>query len=170
MAHRLRAPIYLIGFWKQGTRRPSKPASGLTRRPARSPRSIGVKQQGAGAPLRRELWLQRQIGRLLHTFYIIAQSKDVAQRAASFGRTSTPTATSFCTVVEELGPPQANTESNPFLACNAVKMDKKDGEDAEVQPDPHDGGSMRGEKMVSSPSRRHIGTQTSHVTQRRCAP
>ena len=32
-------------------------------------------------------------------------------------------------------------------------MDKKDGEDAEVQPDPHDGGSMRGEKMVSALSR-----------------
>ena len=29
-------------------------------------------------------------------------------------------------------------------------MDKKEGEDVEVQPDPHDGGSMRGEKMVSS--------------------
>ena len=44
-------------------------------------------------------------------------------------------------------------------------MDKKrEGEEDDAPAiDPNDGGSMRGEKMVSSPSRRHIGTQTSHV-------
>ena len=51
-----------------------------------------------------------------------------------------------------LGPIQANPESNPFLACNAVKMDKKrEGEEDDAPAiDPNDGGSMRGEKMVSS--------------------
>ena len=64
---------------------------------------------------------------------------------------NTPKATSFCTVVQELQPPQANPESNPLLACNAVNMDNKDEETP--APDPHDGGSMRGEKMAFIPSR-----------------
>ena len=44
-------------------------------------------------------------------------------------------------------------------------MDKKREGDEDDAPaiDPNDGGSMRGEKMVSAPSRRHIGPQTSHV-------
>jgi len=44
-------------------------------------------------------------------------------------------------------------------------MDKKREGDEDDAPaiDPNDGGSMRGEKMVCTPSRRHIGTQTSHV-------
>ena len=47
-------------------------------------------------------------------------------------------------------------------------MDKKDGEDAEVQPDPHDGGSMRGEKMVRV--RVPDVVPTNAQCQRRCEP
>ena len=53
-----------------------------------------------------------------------------------------------------MGLPKASFKSNPFLACNAVKMDKKREGDEDDAPaiDPNDGGSMRGEKMVCAPS------------------
>ena len=37
-------------------------------------------------------------------------------------------------------------------------MDKKEGEDAEVQPDPHDGGSMRGSSTATAFGASSLGT------------
>ena len=159
---------FLIGFRRQGAGRPSKPASGRERtyRTQASPRT---RLFGPEVELAELCNLRERAA--IRAANIIAHFSDAVDRARLPSKTFTPTATSCGYIVEELQPPQAKPESNPFLACNAVKMDKKREGDEDDAPaiDPNDGGSMRGEKMVSS----RVDVTSEHKTsqcQRRCAP
>ena len=157
---------FLIGFRRQGAGRPSKPASGRERtyRTQASPRT---RLFGPEVELAELCNLRERAA--IRAANIIAHFSDAVDRARLPSKTFTPTATSCGYIVEELQPPQAKPESNPFLACNAVKMDKKREGDEDDAPaiDPNDGGSMRGEKMVSS---RVDVIPTNDQCQRRCEP